>query len=227
VISHRSAAYLWGLLEEPPTEVEVTLVGRRCRPKPTLTIRTVTHLDRRDVRQTHGIRVTSPARTIIDLAADVGDHEMERLIAEARARRLLPDGELEGALARAGRRRGVGRLGMVLRTEAGRTMTRSEVERRCRRLLEAAGLPQPRVNQRVAGYEVDFLWPDHRVVLEVDTFTFHGHRRAFEWDRRKTMALEDAGYHVVRVTRRQLVEEPYRVIAHIARTLDRRSRSAA
>lgn len=74
---------------------------------------------------------------------------------------------------------------------------------------------------RRPGYEVDFLWPEHRVVLEVDSVTFHGHARAFEWDRRKTIALEDAGYHVIRVTRRQLDEEPYWVIAHIARALDR------
>ena len=219
VISHRSAAYLWGLLDAPPGEVHVTLVGRRCRPKRGVKIRTVACLT--DVRRKRGVCLTSPARTIVDLAADTDDHELERLIARAREKRLLREGELEAALARAGKRRGVARLRALLRTEAGQAMTRSEVERRCRRLLEAARLPQPKVNRRIAGYEVDFLWPEQRVILEVDTITFHGHRRAFEWDRHKTMALEDAGYHVIRVTRRQLAEDPYWVIAHIARALDR------
>jgi very-short-patch-repair endonuclease len=226
VISHRSAAHLWRLLDEPPPKVEVTLVGRRCRPKQGVTIRTVARFERRDGRKKRGIWLTSPARTIVDLAAEADDHELERLIAKARERRLLREGELEAALARAGRRRGVASLRAILRSEAGHAMTRSEVERRCRRLLEAAGLPQPRVNRRVAGYEVDFLWPEHRVILEVDTFMFHGHHRAFEWDRRKTMALQDAGYHVIRVTRRQLTEEPYWVIARIARALERHAPAA-
>jgi very-short-patch-repair endonuclease len=94
-------------------------------------------------------------------------------------------------------------------------------------MLKAAGLPDPKVNQRIGGYEVDFLWPQERVVLEVDTYTFHGHPRAFERDRLKTMALEDAGFHVIRVTRRQLLEQPYLVIAHVARALERYARAAA
>lgn len=119
---------------------------------------------------------------------------------------------------------GAGTVRAFLRSEGGLALTRSEAERRCRRLLKAAGLPQPNVNQRIEGYLVDFLWPEQRVILELDTYTFHGNRRAFERDRRKTMMLEDAGYIVIRVTRRQLVEEPYLVVAHVARALDRRSR---
>lgn len=221
VISHRSAAYLWGLSDQPPSATDVTLAGRRCRQQAGFRRHKLARLDRRDIRTKQGIALTSPARTIVDLAAEAGDQELERLIAEARVKGLLREGELEAALERAGSRRGVARLRALLRSQAGKAMTRSEVERRCRRLLEAAGLPQPLVNRRLAGFEVDFLWPDHRVVLEVDTITFHGYHRAFERDRRKTMALEDAGYHVIRVTRRQLEEEPLWVIAHIARALER------
>jgi very-short-patch-repair endonuclease len=227
VISHRSAAYLWGLLDQPPPEIEVIVVGRRCRAQKGLRIRHLATLTSSDIRRKEGIRLNSPARAIVDLAAEASGLELERLIAEARARRLLRTGELEAALERAGKQKGVARLRSLLRSQAGRAMTRSETERRCRRLLAAAGLPQPKTNRRVAGCEVDFLWPAHRVVLEVDTITFHGHARAFEWDRRKTMLLEDAGYHVIRVTRRQLEEEPYWVVAHIARALERYSPRAA
>lgn len=221
VISHRSAAYLWGLIDHRPVIVEVTVVGRRCRRRDGLRVRKVAMLASSDIRGKEGLRLTSPARTIVDLAADTGEIELEALIAEGRSNRILRDGELESALRRAGKQKGTARLKRILRSEAGRAMTRSETERICRRLLQVAGLPQPKTNQRLGRYEVDFLWPDRRVVLEVDTYGFHGNRRAFERDRRKTMMLEDAGYHVIRVTRRQLLEEPYWVVAHIARALDR------
>ena len=71
---------------------------------------------------------------------------------------------------------------------------------------------------------MDFLWPDERVVVELDGYEFHKSRRAFERDRRKDMALHDAGYHVIRITGRQLKEEPLLVVAHIARALDRATR---
>jgi len=221
LISHRSAAYVWGFVDEPPDEVQVTLVGRRCRPKQGVRVKSVKQLDRCDVRRRHGIWLTSPARTIIDLAADATDFELERLVAEARVKRVLREGELEAALARAGGRPGTVRVRAFVRGE-GEPMTRSEIERITRRLLKAAGVSQPKINQRLLGYEVDFLWEEQRVVLEVDTYTFHGHRRAFERDRRKTVVLEAAGYHVIRVTPRQLLVEPYWVIAHIAGALGRR-----
>jgi very-short-patch-repair endonuclease len=226
VISHRSAAYLWGLLDRPD-EVDVTLVGVRRRPQDGLSLHYTAGLGSRDVVEKGCVRLTSAARTIVDLASEASFLQLEALIAEARAKRILRSGELERAVRRAGRRKGVRRLKAILRSHAGHALTRSETERLCRRLLEAAGLPQPITNQRLAGCEVDFLWPDARVVLEVDTITFHGHARAFEWDRRKTMVLENAGYHVIRVTRRQLREEPLWVIAHIARALERYGRAAA
>jgi very-short-patch-repair endonuclease len=78
----------------------------------------------------------------------------------------------------------------------------------------------------VAGYEVDFLWQREKLIVEFDSWQFHGHRRAFERDRRKSVALAEAGYLVLRFTWRQLTEEPLAVIASIARALDRRARPA-
>jgi very-short-patch-repair endonuclease len=225
LISHWSAAYLWGLVKGRPDKVDVTLVAKRRRPQDGLRLHYAGRLSACDLGEKSGIRLTSPARTIIDLAAKATALQLEALIAEARARRILRNGELEEAVKRAGKRKGIARLKAILNSHAGQALTRSETERLCRRLLQAAGLPQPITNQRVAGYEADFLWPQHRVVLEVDTITFHGHARAFEWDRRKTMILESAGYHVIRVTRRQLQEEPLWVVAHIARALERYARA--
>jgi very-short-patch-repair endonuclease len=85
--------------------------------------------------------------------------------------------------------------------------------------VQRAGLPTPRTNARVAGYEVDFVWPAQRVIVEIDGYRFHGHRSAFERDRRKGLALAGAGYTVIRISWRQLVHDPLLVAAELARAL--------
>lgn len=221
VISHRSAAYLWGLIDDEPSLVEVTLIGRRCRPKPGIRVHSSAKLADRDVRRKGLVRLTYPARTVIDMACELTQDELAWLIAEARARKLLRDGELEAAVEQAGNSRGTAAVRAYLEREGGPVLSRSERERLMRRLVREAGMPQPQSNVRVAGYEVDFLWAEQRVVVEVDSWQFHGHRAAFESDRRKSMRLTDAGYIVIRITARQLTDEPLAVIAHISRALER------
>lgn len=227
VLSHISAAYLWGLLPEPPTTVDVTLIRRQCRSRSGIRVHQVSGLDRRDIRIRHGLQVTSPARTLIDLAATVSLHVLERLVSEARATKLLRPGELEAALARAGHRSGVARVRAFLEAEDEPEFTRSEGERTIRRLLRQARLSQPRTNVRIGRWTVDFLWPEEKLVVEFDGFQFHGHRSAFERDRRKGVELANAGYEVLRFTWRQLRDEPLVVIAAIASALGRRSGVAA
>ena len=77
----------------------------------------------------------------------------------------------------------------------------------------------PRFNARLAGYEVDAVWPDRRLVVEVDGYAYHGHRAQFERDRRKDLALTAAGYRVIRVSWRQLTQEPFALIAVISSAL--------
>ncbi len=117
----------------------------------------------------------------------------------------------------------VARLPALLRhllgTDRGTTYTRSKAERLLRRLLKAAGLPQPIVNVPLLGYTADFLWREHRLILEVDGYPSHGHKLAFERDRRRDQVHVAAGYTVIRVTWHQLVNEPYGVIARIAQAL--------
>jgi very-short-patch-repair endonuclease len=225
LLSHRSAARIWSLLPGDPEDgIDITVVGRHCRPKETVRLHRATEIDSRDVRRRHCLPVTSPARTLIDLAAESSLRELEDAVAEARVKRLVRDGELEAAVKRAGRRRGATRMREFLRAEGGPAITRSRAERQFRRLLRDAQLPQPKLNVRVDGREVDCVWGQERVALEVDSWQFHGHRRAFERDRHKDMALSDAGYHVIRITWRQFTEEPLLLIAHIARALDRATR---
>jgi very-short-patch-repair endonuclease len=218
-VSHRSAGGWWGFLRKSNASLEVLVTDGDFRSRDGLQVHRTSRLDERDRLVCRGIPITSPARTLIDIAADAGDVELERAVAEARAQRLLKRGELEAALQRAGRCRGVSRMRAFLQTEAGPGMTRSEAERTVRRLLRDARLPQPVTNAKVCGYEVDFLWLDRRLVVEFDSFQFHGHRSAFERDRRKDMALTAAGFRVIRITWRMLVGEPLVVVATIARAL--------
>lgn len=220
-VSHRSAAVLWGLTKLAGADVEVSVVARSCRSRDGLHVHRLTQLDARDRALKNGIPTTSPARALVDLAASAGPDELEPALAEGRAQRIVRDPELLATLDRAGNRAGVGALRALLRHQGGPRLTRSEAERRLLRLIRAARLPEPEANVRVEGFEVDFLWPEARLIVEVDGFAFHGHRPAFERDRLRDMMLRDRGFEVIRVTWKQLVDQPLLVIAHIARALGR------
>ncbi len=89
----------------------------------------------------------------------------------------------------------------------------------CSQLLRHAGLPLPVAQAPLHGYRVDFFWPQHRLVVEVDSYDYHGDQAAFEADRARDQVLAAAGYRVIRVTARQLRDEPLKVVAHLAAAL--------
>jgi very-short-patch-repair endonuclease len=166
-----------------------------------------------------GIPITSPARTVLDFAAEASSDELERGIAEAYALRLTNEGELKRTIERNPHRAGVAALNAELRREGGPAWTRLEGERRMKLLIRQAQLPPPVVNVKVAGYAADFLWPAERLIVEVDGYRFHGHRQVFERDRRRHAAHVLAGYRVIRITWRRLTGEPLAVAAIIAGAL--------
>jgi very-short-patch-repair endonuclease len=217
VISHSSAANLWGFVAVDDEGIHVTVIGRRRRSRPRLIVHYASTLDPRDVRRLHGLPLTSPARTILDLAA-TGYRDLDRAFGDAHAQRLVTAREIEDLLERAGPRAGTRAL-RALQTDNASGFTRSEAERLLRALLRSANLPTPRFNARIAGYEVDAVWPDRRLVVEVDGYAYHGHRAQFERDRRKDLALTAAGYRVIRVSWRQLTREPFALIAVISSAL--------
>jgi very-short-patch-repair endonuclease len=167
-----------------------------------------------------GIPVTSPARALIDYAATAPPDELERAIAEAYAVKLVTESQIRGVLERAPNRAGTGHMRAELDREGGPKWTQSEAERRMLSLIREARLPIPQTQARLAGWPADFFWPEHKLILEVDGYPFHSHRRAFERDRRRDAAHVAAGYRVIRVTYRQLLEEPVAVAVVIARTLE-------
>ena len=135
--------------------------------------------------------------------------------------RLVTPAALRSVVERHPRHRGVARLRAAAAGSAtrGLRMTRSEAERRLADLLEAARLPAPELNVRLAGHEVDALWRVERLVVEVDGYAFHSGRAAFERDRRRDAELQSAGFRVTRLTWRQITEEPLAVAALVARLL--------
>jgi very-short-patch-repair endonuclease len=220
VLSHESAAAVWGLAARP-SFVAITQIGRTAAHQEGLRLHRVKALDIRDVVIHKGFPVTAPARTLIDCATN---SNIDRLLNEARVHELVTDAGLTAAMARCPGRTGVAPLRRLLSDGYERGYSRSGAERRLRRLVKASGLDPPTYNTGVLTFEVDAVWPRQRVVVEVDGYRFHGHRAAFERDRKRDQTLVGAGYLVVRTTWRQLVQEPMAVVVAITKALTLRAR---
>jgi very-short-patch-repair endonuclease len=221
VVSHRSAAELWGLLSEHDGEIDVTVIGRNPGLNPGIRLHRVAEMDPGELTHMRGIPLTSPARTICDLAGAGPSHEAEQALEEGRVRRLVTDRQLHQVIEHAPTRTGSAFIRALLAGENGAGYTRSKAERTMRALVREAELPQPLVNAELHGFLVDFLWPDERLIVEVDGYEFHRDRAAFERDRRRDQILTAAGYRVIRVTWRQLRDEPVAVVARLAQALAR------
>jgi very-short-patch-repair endonuclease len=193
VVSHRSAAALWGMLPAHGGVIDLTIPGdggRKTRSDIRVH-RSVTLIARLTTRQ-RGIPVTKPSRTLRDL------------------RRTGPQPVFRAALRRA--------LDLRLIRSSGipeADLTRSELERLFLALCRRHRFPQPEPNVRLGRYEVDFLWRDRGLVVETDGFHHHGHRAAFESDRAKDAHLQSLGYRVFRFTYRQVHDHPAEVAASL------------
>ncbi|HEX2102988.1 MAG TPA: hypothetical protein VHF51_05015 [Solirubrobacteraceae bacterium] len=180
VLSHRSAAALWGIWDDRAT-VDVT-VERRCR-RPWIDAHRTT-LPEDEVTLERGIPVTTPARTLLDLAEQLAAHRLERAVHEAEYRRLTSPLSLDALLTRHQGRRGTAALkAIVERGKIGATMTKSELEARFLSMLDRHDLPRPLVNHRIGRYEVDAIWPAQRLIVELDGRQAHATISAFERDR--------------------------------------------
>ena len=216
-ISHNSAVFVLGVAPRPRGPVEASSVGGIRRRG--VRAHRATALAPADVVERHGLRITAPGRTLVDLADTTPPAELERLAEEIQVQRLASPAEIIEAIGRGAGRPGITKLRAVCDLIDEPFFTRSEAERLLRRLVKAAGLPIPRLNVRVAGWEVDAVWDRQRLVVEVDGYRYHRPRARFERDRRKDAQLLVAGYRVLRISWRQLTREPESVIATLAATL--------
>jgi hypothetical protein len=167
----------------------------------------VRRLDPDDRTARDGIPVTTVARTLLDLAETLAPTQLQHSFEEAERLGLLDMRAIERLRDRSRGRRGLKPLAALVEAHCGPApMTRSELERRFLDLCRDAGLPPPIANATVANMEVDMLWPRERLVVELDGHAYHSTRAAFERDRVRDGALQQAGYRILRLTDRRLAE---------------------
>ena len=225
VLSHLSAAALWGIRPSQSTVIDVSSGTRAGRSRPGIRAHRGAGIAPAEITMVAGIPCTGIARTIVDVAALLAPGALEYTIHRAQTAGLLDREELAGVLARAPLRAGAGRVRRIVSLELpGEDRARSRLERRLLRICQRAGLPPPRVNAWIAldgghGLEVDFCWPEQRLVVETDGATFHRTARALENDAARDRSLTLEGWRVVRFTDRQVSEDPVRVAAQLRRLL--------
>lgn len=222
VLSHGSAAHLWDL-RRSRGPVEVTRLAG-ARPRAGIRLRQTSALAARDLTREGEIPVTTIERTLADIAAELNPTQLERaVVAAARSGRLRWE-ELRRVIEEGAGRPGVASLRRVAaEVDPVAVEVRSGPEVDFLGLCRKSRLPVPAVNVLVEGHLVDFLWPGQRVVVEVDSYRYHGDHPAFERDHRRTLALETAGYAVHRITERMLSGDPAPFLSLVRRSLTERN----
>lgn len=224
-LSHGDAAALQGFRPAPPGPIEVTVRAGSHRHRPGIVIHRRTEIRPDDVTKRHGIPVTSPACTIVDIATRLDPRALEAAVNEADKLGLIDPEALRAAAARMGRRPGARAVRQLLDRQAF-TLTDSELERRFLPLARAAGLPAPATQRALNGFRVDFYWPDLGLVVETDGLRYHRTPGQQRRDRRRDQTHAAAGLTPLRFTHDQVAYEPDDVRATLA-AVARRLRSRA
>jgi very-short-patch-repair endonuclease len=226
VLSHRSAAALWGIRQSSGTRIDVTAPGRRGRTPAGIAAHRDASLTEADRTKIEGIPCTSLARTLLDLAAIVSPRQLRNAVTQAEVQRVFDLEALREVIGRSRGRRGVARLkAAIAHHDPREQLARYELERRFLRLCRRADLPMPEVNASlfVGGDLImpDFLWRDAGLVVESDGREVHGTVSAFEADRRRDQRLTVAGWTVIRCTWRQVMNQPHQLSQTIRTLLNR------
>jgi very-short-patch-repair endonuclease len=203
-LSHRTAAYVDSLLSSMPQFVEVTTTRRAPRNRPGLVFH---HAATLNTTRRHGLPITTPIRTLQDLAATRPHHEVERAASEALVLKLVTHEQLKT-------QRGPGARVLANLVAAP---TQSGLERAFLKALLKLNLPQPLTQHRIGPYTVDFYWPTHDLVVETDGDRYHDNEIARRRDRRKDAELRRRGCTVVRVPEDELAEAAELVALQLGR----------
>lgn len=222
LLSHRSAARLWGVIPPAAEWIDVTCPpGRVVRRRGIVSHESMVAEDERTV--VDGIPVTSIFRTIFDFAAVSDLRELERAWHEAEVRELRDRVSLPMLLERYPGRRGARNVRALLGSSQPVGITRNDFEEAFLALVKTYGLPRPRMNADLAlrgrFFEIDALWEEQRVAVELDSRSVHGTRKRFESDRQRDRILVAEGWRTMRVTWRQLQEEPEEIAADLGLAL--------
>jgi very-short-patch-repair endonuclease len=182
---------------------------------------------KRDIRRVQGLRVTSPARTALDLAAQLSTNDLTRVVNDLRVINKLKVPQLRDVLTRNPRHPGATKLKALI-GDSQREPTRSELENAFIRLIKRYRLPTPLINVHVGGVRVDAYFPDHQLIVELDGGPAHAEdwRPAFESDRARVVdVMAKTGIPTIRFTYDQVKRRHKETAANLRAILDARSRA--
>jgi AbiEi antitoxin C-terminal domain/Protein of unknown function (DUF559) len=217
VLSHRSAATLWGIVVERSQRVDISVRRRGAHRRPGVHARTRPALPAHDITAREGIPVTTPARTLVDLASELGTVALERAVNEADKRDLIDPEALRASLDGFVGQPGVRALRQLLDRHTFR-LSDSDLEIFFRPIAAAAGLEQPLSKQVVNGFEVDFHWPELGLVVETDGLRYHRTPSAQTRDRVRDQTHVAGGMTVLRFTHWQVKHDAAHVRSVLTRT---------
>jgi very-short-patch-repair endonuclease len=205
VVSHRTAGVLWKMDGVAARQVEITVHAKRAPSSALVVVHRTLHLPPADQVTIGGIPITSPARTLIDLAGSISEESLETAVECALGRGLVRESVLRWSLGGRGRGGADTLRRMLGLRDPGSPALESRLEVTVWRLLVRSGLPKPLRQQPVEvdgrRYRLDFAWPSFLVAVEADGFATHGAcRRVFHADRRRVANLASTGWRVVPVT---------------------------
>jgi very-short-patch-repair endonuclease len=219
-----TAGSVWGLWKE--WRMPFHVIAPRMHRHPGITVHRSTALTRGDIRVQLGLRVTSPARTALDVAPGLTEKQLKRAVNTLRlATYLRLPGDINDVIERFPRHPGARRLAWFV-ANPGRP-TRSEFEDAFPEFARRHGLPEVQINVMIAGYEIDVVYMRERVIVELDGHDVHSGRVAFEYDREKDADMAAEGFVTVRMTWERMVERPEREAARLLRILERRRAEGA
>lgn len=208
-LSHLSAAHLWGMTDRSGLPHVTRASGgvnsrgfrlHHCR-----------NSSPEEQTREQEIPVTTVARTLVELAGTLRERRLSACLNEARRLEIVRLSDVRLAMVRQPNKRGMRTLRrLVDRIDPAWLPTKSELEDLFRVLCFEAGLPKPERNETLHGFEVDCLWPDHKLIVELDGYRFHHHRK--EEDYARDLHFAALGYRTIRITYRMVVDQPHKVV---------------
>jgi very-short-patch-repair endonuclease len=223
-LSYFTAGRLWQILPHRATDghlIHITVPGRHGADPDGIRVHRSDSLRPTSIHQLHELPVTSPGRTLLDLAEGLNPADLDWAVDEAVQRDLVSPDPLTRYARQHPGRRGAGKLAAAAARHRPTGVTKSQAEKRYRALIRSAGLPDPLTNVKLHGFTVDCYWPDHHLVVEVDSQRWHSIQPKVEHDSVKRATLVAAGLVVMSVTWQQMEQEPYAVVARTAQALAR------
>lgn len=213
LLSHRTAAAVYGLREIATRRIEVTVPAGCVRRRSGLVIhRTSVPLDRTEVRVRGNLRVSSVPRMLIELAPSEKPAELDRLITQGVRKRILDIEAVERALAKHRQRPGVGKLARAFEEYRPKPDRKSDLERAFDTLIAGTDVPEPLRNIFIEGWEIDCYWPDAKFAVELDGRPYHVAVRDMDKDKYKDAKLMLVGTTVMRITDTRFELDPQGVL---------------